>query len=60
MPPASPGIDLIKGESQFCQVFFDDVRACKNDLAGHENHGWTMAQRLLQVRRSAYFQAQRL
>ena len=46
-------IELINGASQFCQVFFDDVRAYKNDLVGQENHGWTIAKRLLQIERSA-------
>ena len=46
-------IDLINGTSDFCQVFFDDVRAYKNDLVGQENRGWSIAKRLLQIERSA-------
>jgi len=46
-------IDLINGASDFCQVFFDDVKAYKNDLVGQENHGWSIAKRLLQIERSA-------
>jgi len=46
-------IDLINGASDFCQVFFDDVRAHKNDLVGQENRGWSIAKRLLQIERSA-------
>jgi acyl-CoA dehydrogenase len=46
-------IDLINGASDFCQVFFDDVKAYKNDLVGQENRGWSIAKRLLQIERSA-------
>ena len=46
-------IDLINGSSDFCQVFFDDVKAYKNDLVGQENRGWSIAKRLLQMERSA-------
>ena len=52
----SPGvsvkpIDLIGGSSDFCQVFFTDVRASKKDLLGKENQGWAVAKRLLQYER---------
>jgi acyl-CoA dehydrogenase len=46
-------VDLINGSSEFCQVFFDDVKAYKNDLVGQENRGWSIAKRLLQIERSA-------
>jgi len=46
-------IELINGESEFCQVFFDDVKAEKRDLVGQENRGWGIAKRLLQFERSA-------
>ena len=45
-------IELINGNSPFCQTFFDDVRVPKNDLVGEENQGWTVAKRLLQHERS--------
>jgi alkylation response protein AidB-like acyl-CoA dehydrogenase len=45
-------IELINGQSPFCQTFFDDVRVPKNDLVGEENQGWTVAKRLLQHERS--------
>lgn len=53
----SPGvttqpIDLINGESPFCQTFFDDVKVPKTDLVHKENHGWEVAKRLLQHERS--------
>jgi acyl-CoA dehydrogenase len=46
-------IELINGDREFCQVFFDNVKAQKNDLVGNENAGWTIAKRLLQFERSA-------
>jgi acyl-CoA dehydrogenase len=52
----SPGvtvspIPLISGESDFCQVFFEDVRAEASNLVGPLNGGWTIAKRLLQHER---------
>lgn len=46
-------IDLINGDSEFCQVFFDNVKALKADLVGRENDGWSIAKRLLQFERNA-------
>ena len=46
-------IELINGDREFCQVFFDNVRAEKADLVGEENAGWSIAKRLLQFERSA-------
>ncbi|MFP6816628.1 MAG: acyl-CoA dehydrogenase family protein [Pseudomonadales bacterium] len=46
-------IDLINGDSQFCQVFFDDVKVDKSDRIGQENDGWGIAKRLLQYERSS-------
>ncbi len=48
----SPGvstrpIQLISGESHFCQTFLDGVRASRNNLVGELNQGWTVAKRLL-------------
>ena len=55
---ADPGltvnrIELINGDREFCQVFFDNVKADKTDLIGRENEGWGIAKRLLQFERSA-------
>jgi alkylation response protein AidB-like acyl-CoA dehydrogenase len=44
-------IRLISGESDFCQVFFEDVRAEAKNLVGPLNGGWTIAKRLLQHER---------
>lgn len=48
----SPGIDakaieLISGESNFCQCFFDDLSVPAGQLLGEENHGWAIAKRVL-------------
>jgi alkylation response protein AidB-like acyl-CoA dehydrogenase len=53
----SPGvrvspIQLISGASDFCQIFFDDVRAKAENLVGEVGGGWTIAKRLLQFERS--------
>ena len=52
----SPGvtispIELISGSSEFCQVFFEDVKALKKNLVGPLNGGWTIAKRLLEHER---------
>jgi alkylation response protein AidB-like acyl-CoA dehydrogenase len=44
-------IKLISGESDFCQVFFENVRARAENLVGPLNGGWTIAKRLLQHER---------
>jgi len=46
-------IQLISGSSDFCQVFFDDVRAKAANLVGKKNGGWTIAKRLLQHERAS-------
>ena len=46
-------IHLIAGNSDFCQCFFDDVKALKANLVGQENRGWTIAKRLLQHERAS-------
>jgi alkylation response protein AidB-like acyl-CoA dehydrogenase len=56
-PMDAPGVTvkpirLINGDSPFCQTFFDNVRVPKTDLVHKENHGWTVAKRLLQHERS--------
>lgn len=53
----SPGvsispIELISGSSEFCQVFFEDVRAKADNLIGKKNEGWAIAKRLLQFERT--------
>ncbi len=45
-------IKLISGTSPFCETFFDDAIAAKDDLIGEPNHGWTIGKRLLQHERS--------
>jgi len=53
----SPGIStrpiaLISGKSNFCQVFFDNVRVPKENLVGKVGEGWKIAKRLLQFERT--------
>ncbi len=48
----TPGITVrrivnISGESEFCEVFFDNVRVPKQNLVGEMNRGWMMAKSLL-------------
>jgi len=45
-------IRLISGNSPFCETFFDDAIAKKEDLVGELNKGWTVGKRLLQHERS--------
>jgi alkylation response protein AidB-like acyl-CoA dehydrogenase len=45
-------IQLISGASEFCQVFFENVRAEARNLVGPLNGGWTIAKRLLQHERA--------
>ena len=45
-------IRLISGASPFCETFFTDAVAMREDLIGEENKGWTVAKRLLQHERS--------
>ncbi|WP_299727663.1 acyl-CoA dehydrogenase family protein [uncultured Endozoicomonas sp.] len=54
---ASEGVDakpieLITGETHFCQTFFDNVRVPKKNVLGVENQGWTVAKRVLQFERN--------
>ena len=46
-------IQLISGSSPFCETFFDNAVARKDDLIGQRNRGWTVAKRLLQHERSS-------
>ncbi len=48
----TPGITVrpirnIAGESDFCEVFFDNVRVPRENLVGALNEGWTVAKALL-------------
>ena len=45
-------IQLISGNSPFCETFFDNAIASKDDLLGDKNQGWTIGKRLLQHERS--------
>ena len=52
-----PGVEtrpirLIAGNSPFCETFFTDARAEKDDMVGPLNGGWTIGKRLLQHERS--------
>ena len=52
----APGVEvrpikLINGTSPFCETFFTDVKAPKDQLFGPLNGGWTVAKRLLQFER---------
>ena len=46
-------IELISGKSNFCQVFFDNVRVPKSQVVGEEGQGWKVAKRLMQHERVA-------
>ena len=57
IPMHQPGVEarpikLIAGSSPFCETFFTDATASKEDLVGPLNGGWTVAKRLLQYERS--------
>jgi alkylation response protein AidB-like acyl-CoA dehydrogenase len=45
-------IKLIAGNSPFCETFFTNARAEKDDMVGPLNGGWTVGKRLLQHERS--------
>ncbi|HEY5647206.1 MAG TPA: acyl-CoA dehydrogenase family protein [Pseudomonadales bacterium] len=62
LPMDQPGvtvkpIPLISGSSPFCETFFDNAIAKKEDLIGEMNKGWTVAKRLLQYERSGIGEA---
>ena len=46
-------IPLIACPSPFCETFFDDARAEKDDLLGPLNEGWSVVKRLLQHERQS-------
>jgi alkylation response protein AidB-like acyl-CoA dehydrogenase len=48
----SPGVRVrpipnIRGEAEFCEVFFDQVRVPRDNLVGTLNDGWTLAKSVL-------------
>ncbi len=52
----SPGITIksiknLTGSSEFCEVFFDDLKVPKENIVGEINKGWTMAKSLLGAER---------
>ncbi len=47
-------IQLISGNSPFCETFFEDATADKDDLIGPKNQGWAVGKRLLQYERSVH------
>jgi alkylation response protein AidB-like acyl-CoA dehydrogenase len=58
MDMRQPGVEarpikMIGGASPFCEVFFTDARAAKDDLLGDLNVGWTVGKRLLQHERAS-------
>jgi alkylation response protein AidB-like acyl-CoA dehydrogenase len=53
-----PGVEtrpirLIGGVSPFCETFFNDARAEKDEMLGDLNAGWTVGKRLLQHERAS-------
>ncbi|MFI5042716.1 MAG: acyl-CoA dehydrogenase family protein, partial [Acidimicrobiales bacterium] len=40
-------IQMINGDAEFCQEFFDDVELTDDDVIGEVDHGWTVAQTML-------------
>jgi alkylation response protein AidB-like acyl-CoA dehydrogenase len=46
-------IQLISGNSPFCETFLTDVRVEKDQLVGPLNGGWTIGKRLLQHERNS-------
>jgi alkylation response protein AidB-like acyl-CoA dehydrogenase len=58
IPMRQPGVEtrpipLIAGASPFCETFFTDATARKDDLLGELNRGWSVGKRLLQHERSS-------
>jgi alkylation response protein AidB-like acyl-CoA dehydrogenase len=44
-------IELISGDSEFCQTFLDNVKVPKGNLVGELNTGWSVAKALLKHER---------
>jgi alkylation response protein AidB-like acyl-CoA dehydrogenase len=60
VPMTAPGVDVrplrqMTGESEFCEVFFDDVEVSAEHLIGPENEGWRVAATTLANERGASF-----
>lgn len=58
LPMDQPGVEtrpirLIAGASPFCETYFNDARAEKDDLLGPLNEGWSVVKRLLQHERQS-------
>ncbi|WP_374684952.1 acyl-CoA dehydrogenase family protein [Mesorhizobium sp. J428] len=56
VPMDQPGVEVrtittLAGETEFCEVFFDDARTPCENLVGELNKGWTMAKSLLSFER---------
>ncbi|ONH21952.1 acyl-CoA dehydrogenase family protein [Pseudofrankia asymbiotica] len=56
---ATPGVSVrplvqMTGDSEFCEVFFDDVEVPRGNLIGDLNAGWTIAQDTLSHERGSY------
>ncbi|WP_026757567.1 acyl-CoA dehydrogenase family protein [Sediminimonas qiaohouensis] len=55
-PMDQPGVEVrtittLSGETEFCEVFFDNARTPRENLVGELNKGWTMAKALLSFER---------
>jgi alkylation response protein AidB-like acyl-CoA dehydrogenase len=60
LPMDSPGIEVrpietVLGSSEFCDVFFDDVRVPVSDRIGDENDGWRVTNVTLSFERGTAF-----
>ena len=60
VPMDRPGIDIrplltMEGSSEFCEVFFDDVRVPVVNRVGDENDGWRVANVTLSFERGTAF-----
>jgi alkylation response protein AidB-like acyl-CoA dehydrogenase len=62
VPMDTPGIDVrplrtMEGSTEFCEVFFDDVRVPVQNRVGAENDGWRVAMVTLSFERGTAFVA---
>jgi alkylation response protein AidB-like acyl-CoA dehydrogenase len=60
LPMDLPGIEIrpietLLGSSEFCEVFFDDVRVPAENLVGKENDGWRVTNVTLSFERGTAF-----
>ncbi|MEE4299535.1 MAG: acyl-CoA dehydrogenase family protein [Pseudomonadales bacterium] len=58
LPMDQPGVEtrpirLISGASPFCETFFNDAKAVKDDLLSDPGNGWNVIKRLLQHERAS-------